>query len=120
MKRSNSNAAPFSTSHIRSMSGSRQSLALSRPNQPIFQRSSSGTNLADLGLSSVKRSSFQNGRTPMTAGPGRASTDGDRRSSVYRTRSSTNAPASHQSFFQQAPQTAGVPRDPRPLKDRSY
>jgi kinetochore protein NDC80 len=27
---------------------------------------------------------------------------------------------SHQSFFQQAPQPAGVPRDPRPLKDRSY
>lgn len=26
----------------------------------------------------------------------------------------------HQSFFQQAPQAAGVPRDPRPLKDRSY
>lgn len=27
---------------------------------------------------------------------------------------------SHQSFFQQAPIPAGVPRDPRPLKDRSY
>lgn len=27
---------------------------------------------------------------------------------------------SHQSFFQQAPMPAGVPRDPRPLKDRSY
>lgn len=27
---------------------------------------------------------------------------------------------SHQSFFQQAPQAAGVPRDPRPLKDRSF
>jgi len=26
----------------------------------------------------------------------------------------------HQSFFQQAPQAAGVPRDPRPLRDRSY
>ena len=26
----------------------------------------------------------------------------------------------HQSFFQQAPQPAGVPRDPRPLKDRNY
>jgi kinetochore protein NDC80 len=26
----------------------------------------------------------------------------------------------HQSFFQQAPQPAGVPRDPRPLKDRTY
>jgi kinetochore protein NDC80 len=27
---------------------------------------------------------------------------------------------SHQSFFQQVPQVAGVPRDPRPLKDRSF
>lgn len=27
---------------------------------------------------------------------------------------------SHQSIFQQAPQPAGVPRDPRPLRDRSY
>ena len=26
----------------------------------------------------------------------------------------------HQSFFQQAPQPAGVPKDPRPLKDRLY
>jgi kinetochore protein NDC80 len=26
----------------------------------------------------------------------------------------------HQSFFQQAPPPAGVPRDPRPLKDRTY
>lgn len=28
--------------------------------------------------------------------------------------------AGHQSFFTQAPVPAGVPRDPRPLKDRSY
>lgn len=27
---------------------------------------------------------------------------------------------SHQSFFQQAPQAAGVPRDPRPLRDRAF
>ncbi len=91
---------------------------MSRPSQPIFQRSSSGANLAELGLS-VKRSSFQNGRAPGSA-PGRASTDGERRSSVYRGRSSTSGPMGHQSFFQQAPQPAGVPRDPRPLKDRSY
>ncbi len=29
-------------------------------------------------------------------------------------------PAGHQSFFQQAPVPAGVPRDPRPLRDRNY
>ncbi|KAH8903062.1 HEC/Ndc80p family protein [Coniochaeta sp. PMI_546] len=123
MKRSNSAAG---SSHARSMSGSRQSLAMSRPSQPLFQRSSSGTNLAEAGLSSVKRSSFQttNSLKPYTPGSGpnnRASTDADRRSSVYRGRTSTiGAAGAHQSFFQQAPAPAGVPRDPRPLKDRSY
>lgn len=130
MKRSNSTqGAPFTGSHVRSMSGSRHSLALSRPSQPLFQRSSSGTNLADMGLSSVKRASFQQNNTGSlktyapSAVPGRMSTDGERRSSVYRARLSANGPmggGGHQSFFQQAPQAAGVPRDPRPLKDRAY
>ena len=35
-------------------------------------------------------------------------------------RPSSTGPMSHQSFFQQTPMPAGVPRDPRPLKDRSY
>lgn len=51
---------------------------------------------------------------------GRISEADQRRSSVYRARPSTAGPMSHQSFFQQAPQAAGVPKDPRPLKDRSY
>jgi len=121
-----------SASHGRSVSGSRHSLAMSRPNQPLFQRTSSGTNLADIGLSSVKRASIApgystNATTTLkpyhTPGP---STDNDRRSSVYRgggggRPSSIAGPmGGHQSFFQQAPQAAGVPRDPRPLKDRSY
>jgi len=127
MKRSNSAAG---NNHARSMSGSRQSLAMpmTRPSQPLFQRSSSGTNLAEAGLSSVKRSSFQttNSLKPYTTpGPNnnRTSTDADRRSSVYRGRTSTvgmGGVGAHQSFFQQAPAPAGVPRDPRPLKDRSY
>ncbi|KAK7403509.1 kinetochore-associated Ndc80 complex subunit ndc80 [Neonectria punicea] len=125
MKRSNSSntGGNYPPSHVRSMSGSRQSLAMSRPSQPLFQRSSSGTNLADLGLSSVKRSSFQQPKGAFTPAPNRApraSTDGDRRSSVYRPRQSTAPTTSHQSFFQATPQTAGVPRDPRPLKDRSF
>ncbi|KAK1672923.1 HEC/Ndc80p family protein [Colletotrichum godetiae] len=123
MKRSASGVgagAPYSNSHGRSMSGSRQSLALSRPSQPMFQRSSSGTNLADIGLSSVKRTSSMRDKSfAPTPAPGRSSQD-DRRSSVYRARTSTAGPMSHQSFFQQAPQPAGVPRDPRPLRDRSY
>lgn len=107
---------------------------MSRPSQPLFPRSSSGGNLADMGgASSAKRMSYQpnststlkysnNIHTPASSLPGRASTDGERRrSSVYRARTSTHAHmGGHQSFFQQAPQPAGVPRDPRPLKDRAY
>ncbi|KAH8669323.1 HEC/Ndc80p family protein [Ilyonectria robusta] len=108
------------------MSGSRQSLAMSRPSQTFFQRPSSGTNLADLGLSSLKRSTFQQPKGDFTPGPAtrtpRPSMDvgGDQRSSVYRPRQSTAAPTTHQSFFQATPQAAGVPRDPRPLKDRAF
>ncbi|XXG95966.1 kinetochore-associated Ndc80 complex subunit ndc80 [Hypoxylon texense] len=129
MKRSNSisgnGGGAFTSGHMRSMSGSRQSLALGRPSQPIFSRSSSGTNLADMGMSSVKRSSFQNppGSTIRSYASGSIpmrNSENERRSSVYRARPSTTGPGSHQSFFQQAPQAAGVPRDPRPLKDRSF
>jgi kinetochore protein NDC80 len=130
MKRSNSisgvnvNNAPFTASHVRSISGSRASLAPPRPSQPLFQRSSSGTNLAEMSMSSVKRTSFQNSsgrKSYAPGGMGRSSAEGlERRSSVYRSRTSTNGPMGHQSFFQQAPQPAGVPKDPRPLKDRTY
>ncbi|KAH8808433.1 HEC/Ndc80p family-domain-containing protein [Xylogone sp. PMI_703] len=128
MKRSNSmsgNNAPYTVGHSRTISGSRASLAPTRPSQPLFQRSSSGTNLADIGMSSVKRPSFQNngnGRKSLAPGNvGRPSAEAaERRSSVYRARPSAVGPMAHQSFFQQAPAPAGVPRDPRPLKDRSY
>ncbi|KAG0649705.1 putative kinetochore [Hyphodiscus hymeniophilus] len=128
MKRSNSMSgnqnAPFTVGHSRSISGPRASLAPPRPSQPLFQRSSSGTNLAEMGMSSVKRSSFQNSGGRKSFAPsqmGRSSAESaERRSSVYRSRTSTNGPASHQSFFQQAPQPAGVPKDPRPLQTRLY
>ncbi|KAK4185570.1 putative kinetochore protein ndc80 [Podospora australis] len=126
-------------SHARSMSGSRHSLAMGagRPSQPMFgqaRASVGGTNLADIGLSSVKRASvsaYNSGNTTSMRPPSYHSTPGgggpassqetDRRSSVYRARPSTVSPmGGNQSFFQQAPQAAGVPRDPRPLKDRSY
>ncbi|CZR61139.1 probable TID3 Outer kinetochore protein-part of Ndc80p complex [Phialocephala subalpina] len=127
MKRSNSMSgngnAPFTASHVRSISSSRASLAPPRPSQPQFQRSSSGTNLAELGMSSVKRTSFQNNsgrKSYAPTGMGRSSAESvERRSSVYRSRSSNNGPMGHQSFFQQAPQPAGAPTDPRRLKDRS-
>lgn len=41
-----------------------------------------------------------------------------RRSSVFSRPSS--GPMGHQSFFTQVPTAAGVPRDPRPLRDRSF
>ena len=128
MKRSNSASgnAPYSNNHVRSVSGSRNSLALGRPSQPLFGRTSSGTNLADMGMSSVKRASFAN--QPGSALKGYASgnlpsrqSESERRSSIYRARPSTAGPMSHgQSFFQQGPQAAGGLRDPRNPKDRSH
>ncbi|KAI1805337.1 HEC/Ndc80p family-domain-containing protein [Daldinia bambusicola] len=127
MKRSSSigHGGGFGGSHMRSVSGSRQSLALGRSSQHLFSRSSSGTNLADMGMSSVKRSSFQNPpgstiKAYASGGVPMRNSENERRSSVYRSRTSTAGPGNHQSFFQQAPQAAGVPRDPRPLKDRSF
>ncbi|KAI9896579.1 hypothetical protein N3K66_008751 [Trichothecium roseum] len=121
MKRQNSTSTGnFTGSQMRPVSGGRQSLAMSRPSQPMFQRSSSGANLTDAGLSSVRRTSTMHQRSGQTPAAARPSTDGDRRSSVYRPRQSSQGPVSHQSFFQNTPQAAGVPRDPRPLRDRSY
>ncbi|KAJ6782433.1 hypothetical protein PWT90_07305 [Aphanocladium album] len=111
--------------HVRAQSGSRQSLAMSRPNQPLFSRTSSGSNLVDLGLSSVKRQSLAP-KAAYAAAMGtpaatRKSTETERRSSVFRPRPSMNGPINnHQSFFQTTPQPAGVPKDPRPLKDRAF
>ncbi|RKF75604.1 putative kinetochore protein NDC80 [Golovinomyces cichoracearum] len=117
--------APFTAGHTRSMSTSRQSLAPSRPSQPQFHRSTSVTNIAETaGMSSVKRLSVQGNSGRKSYAPGSASHQSEenleRRSSVYRSRNSTNGPTVHQSFFQKAPQSAGIQKDPRPLKDRSY
>lgn len=126
MKRKNSNSNLNSAGgHVRAVSGSRQSLAMSRPNQPMFQRSSSGTNLADIGLSSVKRSSYQQpkgGYTAVLQTPAtKRNSEGERRSSIYRSRqSNAGGVGSHQSFFQTTLQPAGVLKDPRPLKDRTF
>ncbi|KAL8719970.1 MAG: hypothetical protein Q9181_007984 [Wetmoreana brouardii] len=144
LKRSNSISglkenlnAPHTTHHARSVSSSRMSLAPSRPQQPSFQRSSSGTNLADLGRPmTVQRTSSSNffgnvaSAPRMSYAPGamtphkpastlNGSQSLQRRSSVF-SRPSSTGPIGHQSFFTQAPIPAGVPRDPRPLKDRSY
>src|SRR5205809_1127206 len=115
LKRSNSISGmnqnpPFTGGHHRSISASRASLALPRPNQPMFQRSSSGTNLADLGMS-VKRNSSQiqrsaSGRRSYAPGsalqaPGSESTQ--RRSSVYINSRTSSMGGPRQSFFQQGP-----------------
>lgn len=91
----------------------------------MFQRASIGANLADVGLASVKRSSSQPkgsfNTILQTPGMTRVSSDAERRSSVYRPRqSAVGGVSSHQSFFQTTLQPAGVPKDPRPLKDRAF
>ncbi|KAJ5287530.1 hypothetical protein N7478_003216 [Penicillium angulare] len=102
----------------------------SRPQQPNFARASSGGPLgADAGLSSVRRSMSTNLFHGASAGrqsfaPGSlpsnpASQSLQRRSSVF-SRPSTGGPHGHQSFFNQVPAVAGVPRDPRPLRDRTF
>jgi kinetochore protein NDC80 len=102
----------------------------SRPQQPNFSRASIGGPFgAEAGLSSVRRSVSSNMFHGASAGrqsfaPGSLSSNPapqnvQRRSSVF-SRPSMAGPMSHQSFFTQVPAVAGVPRDPRPLRDRAY
>lgn len=112
---------PLTSQHTRSMSLMNSA---GRPQQPNFQRSSSASAFgADAGLSSVRRSVSSNvfhsvGR-PSYAPPSLPSSQNlQRRSSVFSRPSS--GPMGHQSFFTQVPTAAGVPRDPRPLRDRSF
>ncbi|BCR85531.1 kinetochore-associated Ndc80 complex subunit NDC80 [Aspergillus chevalieri] len=118
--------APFTSQHTRmSLMNS-----ASRPQQPNFTRSSSGGVFgADAGLSSVRRSVSSNmfhgpsvGRPSFAPGQpmsSSASQSLQRRSSVF-SRPSMGGPMGHQSFFTQTPSVAGVPRDPRPIRDRSF
>ncbi|ODM19162.1 putative kinetochore protein ndc80 [Aspergillus cristatus] len=118
--------APFTSQHTRmSLMNS-----ASRPQQPNFTRSSSGGAFgADAGLSSVRRSVSSNmfhgpsvGRPSFAPGQpmsSSASQSLQRRSSVF-SRPSMGGPMGHQSFFTQTPSVAGVPRDPRPIRDRSF
>lgn len=138
MKRSNSVSnfhaqhAPNTVQHARSTSGSRMSLAPGRPNQPVFQRSSSGDNLAALGASAHRNSTAnvfgQSARksyalgavTPAHAQSTSLEASTQRRSSVYSRPSSISGPMGvKQSFFQTAPVPGGIPTDPRRLRDAS-
>ncbi|KAL4896914.1 HEC/Ndc80p family-domain-containing protein [Aspergillus ambiguus] len=118
---------PFTSQHTRSMSLMNSA---SRPQQPNFQRSSSGGAFgADAGFSTVRRSVSSNLFHGASAGrpsfaPGSLSANPatqnlQRRSSVF-SRPSVGGAMGHQSFFTQVPSVAGVPRDPRPLRDRAY
>ncbi|EME88699.1 uncharacterized protein MYCFIDRAFT_71981 [Pseudocercospora fijiensis CIRAD86] len=132
MKRSSSGLGqvPATTTHARSTSGSRMSLAPGRPSQPMFHRSSSGDNLAGMGFSTVQRPNTQNffsstgGRksfAPVSSTPAHPIQfqDTARRSSVYSARPSAGlGPAGHQSFFATAPPVNGIPTDPRRLRDK--
>ena len=109
------------------------SLAPSRPPQPSFQRSSgSGQNMHDLnnrstiGGSAAHRMSMAGGgrtsympggMTPRAQPTPLTAQSMNRRSSVY-SRPSTNTHMPHQSFFNQAPVSAGAPQDKRAVRDR--
>lgn len=126
----------FPPNHARSKSGSRMSLAPGRPSQPLFPRSSSGTDLAQ-GFQSVHRNSTSNfgassGRKSFAPGASIFQTpappsgpnfeqSAQRRSSVFKSRTSHVSGQSgvKQSFFQTAPMPSVPPTDPRRLKDAS-
>ncbi|KAF3049760.1 kinetochore-associated Ndc80 complex subunit ndc80 [Didymella keratinophila] len=124
-----------SNQHGRSQSGGRMSLAPGRPSQPLFARSSSGTNLAE-GFPSVQRQSMgafggaSSGRKSFAPGAPLFQTpappagpdfgeSAQRRSSVFKSRASYAGGSTgvKQSFFQQAPMPAAMPTDPRNLKN---
>ncbi|KAK2750972.1 kinetochore-associated Ndc80 complex subunit ndc80 [Myotisia sp. PD_48] len=115
---------PFTSQHARSTSFVSSQ---SRPQQPVFQRPSSGNYGIDGGLSSVRRSTAHNifhsasakrqSYAPMSMAP--PPPPQLRRSSIL-SRPSTGHLMAHQSFFAQSSVPAGVPRDPRPLRDRSF
>ncbi|KAJ5888094.1 hypothetical protein N7495_008135 [Penicillium taxi] len=102
-----------------------------RPQQPNFGRVSSvGPFGVEAGLQSVRRSVSANlfhgaSASRQSYAPGSLSSNPaptpsqQRRSSVF-SRPSMAGPMGHQSFFNQVPSVAGVPRDPRPLRDRSF
>ncbi|KAF2097080.1 hypothetical protein NA57DRAFT_77334 [Rhizodiscina lignyota] len=120
MKRSTSHTnlpqAPLTggKTHVRSTSGSRMSFAPGRPSQPIFQRSSSGDNLAGMGMASVQRNSTGAARKSYAPTGFGMSTPAPVISSQG------NGPVvGHQSFFTTGPAPATVPVDPRRLKDAS-
>ena len=120
--------APYTAQHVRSTSINQ---SVQRPAQPVFQRSSSGGNLADMGMSTARRSTSVNifggqntGRQSLAPnqlfGSQTPATQSlQRRSSIF-SRPSGHGPTAHQSFFSQAPPAAGAPKDPRPLRDGSY
>ncbi|KAL1971209.1 hypothetical protein VTN77DRAFT_161 [Rasamsonia byssochlamydoides] len=117
---------PYTSQHTRSTSILN---SLGRPQQPNFRSSSGGSFGPDAGLSSVRRSVSSNmfqgasvGRPSYAPGSHAGSSVSQslqRRSSVF-SRPSMGGPMAHQSFFAQGPVPAGVPKDPRPLKDRAF
>ncbi|KAI5301892.1 kinetochore-associated Ndc80 complex subunit ndc80, partial [Ascosphaera pollenicola] len=114
--------------------------SMSRPPQPSFGRMSISANANNLGvgagvdggLSSVRRSVAGNmlhggaghaaaprhSMAPPPVPPNKEALQ--RRSSVLSRPSIALAPMGNQSFFTQTPMAPGVPRDPRPLRDRSF
>lgn len=130
MKRSSSSYdmrnAPYTASHVRSTSVNQN---MSRPAQPNFHRSSSGGNLAEMGLSAMRRSVSNNqygGSHRQSLAPNQlfgsqtpVSASVQRRSSIY-SRPSGTGPVHHQSFFSQPAGSGSNRVDTRPIRDRGY
>ncbi|MCJ1473808.1 kinetochore-associated Ndc80 complex subunit ndc80 [Lambiella insularis] len=87
--------------------------------RPSTTQRNSSSNLFAANISSRMSYAPGSATTPHVQQPMSASQSLQRRSSIW-SRPSTSGPMGHQSFFTQAPVPAGVPRDPRPLKDRSF
>ena len=110
-----SGASSLGGSRVRSVSGSRHSLALGGSSQAAFRRPSPGIN----SLSTGKHAVVQSSKGHISSSP----LNIDRRSSTHQPRLSSVTPVSkhrNRNFFQVGSQPVGVLRDPRPHKDRAF
>ena len=117
---------PYTAQHARSTSIN----SFQRPPQPNFKRCSSGGNLADMGMSTARRSGsaniFASGRQSLAPNQlfgsqtPASSQSVQRRSSVYSRPSGHGSAPPHQSFFLTSSSVISNPKDPRPLRDPSF
>ena len=121
MKRSRSSSG---NGHGRPASAPEPPSPIHRPAQSAFVGPLPSTNASEMSHASVEQShSRQPAAARISSAPGSLlacpSVDDQHKSSLYQ-RPSPNRLLRHRSFFQQPIPAVGVPRDPRPLRGRSY